>query len=150
MSGNNEDLITVSEANNMLLHQKTELRLQEVDKSIGRVFKQLTAISETQKVEQRHLELCREDLKQEIERDFVTKAEFRLFALANETNWKKLRWVLTGATAVLLGGSWILNQYAVVDKLLTSQEATMQVQMQRIEKRLQEFVTTQEITNVKP
>jgi len=128
-----EELLTQQEANNLLLHQKTEFRLQEVDKV-------LTAMNDSLKEMNRNQSRQREELKMEIEREFITKKDFNLFALKTEQHWKKFNWMLAGAVAVLLSGSWAISQYSIVSKLMQAkhQYVTPEVLKEAIKEAIKE------------
>ena len=121
-----DESVSQAEMNNLLLHQKTEYRLQEVDKTMERIYAKTGKIMETLASHQRRTEDGKQALKKEIEEDFVTKADFITFANRSEEQWKKLHWMLSGALIVLLGGGWVLNQYSVVNKILNSQSASIE------------------------
>lgn len=110
---NQDDLLTQEEANNLLLHQKTEFRLRDVDKRLTDMSATLKEIKASQEETPKRVEACRDALKQEIETDFITKSEFQVHALREEEHWKRLNWMLAGAMAVFLVGGWLLSQYSL-------------------------------------
>ena len=112
------ELISQSEVDNLLLHQKTELKLQEIDKSIGRLGDTLDAMKEHQVEYHRRLEKHKKTVREEIGEDFVTKEEFHIFTAHMDSQWAKFYWTLSGAVAVVVFGGWLLNQYVIVNRLV--------------------------------
>ena len=128
---NDDEVVSQAEVNNLLLHQKTEFRLQEVDKAMDRLHGILVDIRDHQGGYQRRMEDCKVRLKEEMEKDYVTKDEFTAFTVKMDKQWSKLQWTLSGAVMVILLGSWLLSQYSVVTKILDSNTAIIEQQVQK-------------------
>lgn len=137
---NGELLLTQKEADNLLLHQRTELKLKEMEKTLKSVCDALSDIKSNYIESHKRMTDCKAELKKEIDQEYVTTNDFKIFELNVKAQWNKLYWTLAGGVGVLLMGAWLLTQYSIIDRITSAAQVQSKAQAKEFKSQINEAI----------